>query len=267
MHDYTISNFSSSIAFQKLRPELEEYLLHRMKIRIQAQQKEKIQSLYEDYQMKLNPSTWLCLPPAYMAPHDEGFKDLFDTMSDVKDSMALEELSSLFDKFVVNWTRFQQSRLLEMIPITSPDIAYVQEAYEGSPEQRQLPIGKLEIASCVFSCRQCSLRNSKGRVLIGWEAIGSHINQPRTSRYRTPCSKCKYSEFLSGLSRSLVASLGLDPLTTTREEMDSRGDRFLCARCEPLAFRGCTVNLKAYTWIEYVSFYYARNEAPYSIVL
>ncbi|KAF9555877.1 hypothetical protein CPC08DRAFT_765605 [Agrocybe pediades] len=231
--------------FRKIRQDLETVVKRRMLSRLKAERETLTQDLYSDYQKTLDPSKWSTLPPVYQAFYFFDFDALFEGQTKVggKDDINpefLKEVTTVFGNFIQAWERASKSELLQMISKAS--------VLSQAP---QVSVPTLELAAHVFTCPNCNLRSAKGRVLIGWEAIASHINAPRTSKYRQPCARCIYSKDASIRSMELIRSLGLDPTSTKRQDMDSRGDRFLCARC--LAPRNGVNKAKAYNWIEYVS--------------
>ncbi|KAJ3547313.1 hypothetical protein NMY22_g1703 [Coprinellus aureogranulatus] len=121
----------------------------------------------------------------------------------------------------------------------------------------------LELATSVFTApkgrdvRSCGhgTLSIADHAVIGWKALSlalcTTIDSPTKLDMPTPGQKSVLPTFNHGLSKaasSLVRLCGLDPATTTKDEMDGANERFICSTCarEPLTHADDpSVNLSA----------------------
>jgi hypothetical protein len=188
-----------------------------------------LESIYRDYLKSLDPNKWQYLPPPQLVNSIEGFSDFLNAPYAV----------SLFPGFIVDWTRTQQEAVVSLLPPTVPDLDH------------QAKLNKLELATSVFTCLDCKYKIRDGRVLLGWNNICLHRRSVAGSNINL-CGAQELNEGASAAAASLVCCVGLDPATTTVEQMDKRNDRFLCGNCTSEPSRG-VIGLKVYTWVECVS--------------
>ncbi|KIM48829.1 hypothetical protein M413DRAFT_438003 [Hebeloma cylindrosporum] len=206
-------------AFRKIRPRLEEFVNNRKVARLKLERQNLLESIYRDYQKSLDPDRWQYLPPSKLVESIEGFSDFLQAPYDKRGDMAPSYAVSLFPAFIADWTRTQQEAVVSLFPSTVPD---------------QAKLEKLELATSVFTCVDCRYKIRDGRILLGWNNI---------------CRHRQFNQLASAAAESLVRCVGLDPATTTIEQMNLRDDRFLCSNCTSEPSRG-VIGLKVYNWVE-----------------
>jgi hypothetical protein len=229
----------SWLAFRKIRPRLEEFVITRKVARLKMERQTLLESIYQDYQKSLDPDSWQYLPPSKLLKSIEGFSDFLNAPYDKRGDMAPSYAVSLFPEFIANWTREQQEAVVSLFPSTVPDLDH------------QMKLKKLELATSVFTCVDCRYKIRDGRVLLGWNNICRHRRSTAGSNIHV-CGAQELNELASAAAESLVRCVGLDPATTTIEQMNTRNDRFLCSNCTSEPSRG-VIGLKVYNWVECVS--------------
>jgi hypothetical protein len=230
---------TSWLAFRKVRPRLEEFVINRKVARLKVERQTLLESIYQDYQKSLDPDRWQYLPPSKLVQSIEGFSKFLNAPYDKRGDMAPSYAVSLFPDFIANWTRKQQETVVSLFPSTVPD------------QDHQMKLEKLELATSVFTCIDCKYKVRDGRVLLGWNNICRHRRSTAGTNVYV-CGVQELNELASAAAESLVRCVGLDPATTTIEQMNTRNDRFLCSNCTSEPSRG-VIGLKVYNWVECVS--------------
>ncbi|KAF8912005.1 hypothetical protein CPB84DRAFT_742614 [Gymnopilus junonius] len=223
----------TSRSFRKIRPRLESTVIKRKTSRIKNERQELLQGVYRDYQKTIDPSSWHCLPPITLVKTIPGFADFLNAPYDKRGDIDPGHAVTLFPDFIADWTKRHQSEILQLLKFD---------------EQQDVGtrLRKLELATSVVTCIDCRWKSQRGLVLLGWENICRH---KRIEAYGGFCSKFEINEVASVAVNCLLSCVGLDPATTTIDDMNSRDDRFLCGNCPAETSRGIK-GLKAYTWIE-----------------
>ncbi|KDR73534.1 hypothetical protein GALMADRAFT_142017 [Galerina marginata CBS 339.88] len=226
----------TSRAFRTIRPKLESLVTTRKVTRIKNERQQLLENIYRDYQKTVDPDCWQYLPPARLVNTIEGFSEFINAPYTERGSMDPGHAVSLFPDFVSAWTKKQQVKTLELFPTESPE------------EDFETRLAKLELVTSVVTCGDCKLKVQEGRVLLGWKHICRH-RRTLIAGYLEPCSKYEINANAKAAAASLVSCVGLDPATTTIQDMDVRNDRFLCGNCMSETSHGIS-GLKAYTWHE-----------------
>lgn len=233
--NYAMIALTGLAAFRKIRPRLEATVIKQKTTRIKTERQELLEGIYRDYQKTLDPNSWHYLPPGVLVKTIPGFANFLHAPYDKRGDMDLGHAVSLFPDFITEWTKTHQSEILQL--------------FETEEEQDfQSRLRKLELATSVVACVQCRWKSQRGVVLLGWENICRH---KRVFGYGGFCSEFEINQSASAAAASLLSCVGLDPATTTIEDMNVRDDRFLCGNCPAETLRGIK-GLKAYTWIECV---------------
>lgn len=227
------------LAFRKVRPRLEEFVINRKVARLKVERQTLLESIYQDYQKSLDPDRWQYLPPSKVVKSIEGFSKFLNAPYDKRGDMAPSYAVSLFPDFIADWTKKQQETVVSLFPSAVPDLDY------------QMKLEKLELATSVFTCIDCKYKVRDGRVLLGWNNICRHRRSIAGTNVYV-CGMQEFNELASAAAESLVRCVGLDPATTTIEQMNTRNDRFLCSNCTSEPSRG-VIGLKVYNWVECVS--------------
>ena len=189
--------------------------------------------IYRDYLKTRSPDEWLYLPDIHVQSilDTKLFKKLlgppFDDSVDITPGIVVPFLPEL----VENWIKARQENFAEMLP-KDPD------------EIWEVRVQRLELVTSVATCRTCA--DSSRRPLVGWKSICRHqLNSMEN------CRKYVISDHAVAAATSLVSCVGLDPLTTTVDDMNCRNDRFMCGNCSPEVHRG-RLSRRVYTWLECV---------------
>jgi hypothetical protein len=214
-------------------------VVNRKIARLKVERQKLLESVYQDYLKSLNPNEWQYLPPPQLVHSIEGFSEFLNAPYDKKGDMPPSYAVSLFPDFIVDWTSKQQEAVVSLFPPPVPDL------------EHQAKLKKLELATSVFTCLDCRYKFRDGRVLLGWKNICQHRRSVAGSNINV-CGTQELNEVASAAATSLVSCVGLDPATTTIEQMDMRNDRFLCGNCTSEPSRG-VIGLKVYNWVECVS--------------
>jgi len=212
-------------------------VVNRKITRLKVERQELLESIYQDYQKSLDPDRWQYLPPCKLVESIEGFSDFINAPYDKRGDMAPSYAVSLFPDFIADWTRKQQEDVVSLFPSTMPDLDH--------------KLKKLELATSVFTCVDCRYKIRDGRVLLGWNDLCRHRRSIAGSNVNV-CGIQVLNELASAAAESLVRCVGLDPGTTTIEQMNMRDDRFLCSNCTSGPSR-TVFGLKVYNWVECVS--------------
>jgi len=213
-------------------------VVNRKVARLKVERQKLLESIYCDYLKSLDPNKWQYLPPPQLVIGIEGFSEFLSAPYDKRGHMTPSYAVSLFPEFIEDWTRKQQEAIISLFP-PAVDL------------ERQAKLEKLELATSVFTCVDCRYKIRNGRVLLGWKNICLHRRSIAGSNINR-CGAQELNEVASAAAASLVCCVGLDPATTTIEQMDKRNDRFLCGNCTSEPSRG-VIGLKVYNWVECVS--------------
>lgn len=131
---------------------------------------------------------------------------------------------------------------------------------------------RLPLAKTVFLCIQCrdlDRRCKVGEVFCGWDAVLSHLCYMPFDKYydggylndlddlegviSIGHRNFEFSPRAEGLVSRLLEGIGLDPYTTTAQQMDDLDYRFFCKECPETTHRKNVYGKRAYTWKECVS--------------
>lgn len=230
-------------AFRTLRPMLETIVINRKVERLKTERRELIEQIYTDYQKQLDPPVWQFLPPACLARDAEGFQDFLNAEFTLRGDLSTAYAMSIFPAFVESWTKTQQELIAGLLPDRD-------RGPDAPPETFAEKMERLELAQTVVVCSDCRFKAQQGRALVGWDAICRHM-RTLVGGNMHPCAAYEIEEHATATAIALVTCVGLDPATTTGEEMTRRDDRFMCGNCHSHTSRGVT-GLNVYTWLECV---------------
>ncbi|KAH9486139.1 hypothetical protein JR316_0000203 [Psilocybe cubensis] len=181
------------------------------------------------------PSAWAYLPPFYVV---QGFDSIYKVIHAPHDrELEEKEVDEVLKHLAEEVNRWHKEKMEQLVSIIPDD-----EVKEPAAD-----VNCINLATSVFHCfgsSQASLR--MGGCLIGWDGAGPHLrcrSLQRCWERRLHFSRRGYEAAIS-----LVRLAGLDPLTTTKWEMDALDRRFVCMNC-PLAH---TNSRQVYDWTEAV---------------
>ncbi|KAH9484122.1 hypothetical protein JR316_0003602 [Psilocybe cubensis] len=227
--------------FRKIRPKLEALVTSQKIIRIKNERRQLLKTRYRQYQQALIPDAWQYQPPENFFREAGAFSNFLNAEYVTRGDISRELTDSLFPGLVEEWTKKRKLEILSLLP----------EVDTEQPFEKQ--IQKLDLATSVITCNDCKYMNQEGRVLLGWKNICRHARRTVGGNLN-PCSGSEVVEPVAVVAAtSLICCAGLDPRTTTIQDMDSRDDRFFCGNCIPDTSNGVT-GLKAYKWTECVRF-------------
>lgn len=212
--------------------------------RLKAERQSLIKGIYKDYKKARGPKSWEYLPPTRLVTTIGGFAAFLNAEFSCRGDIPMEYALSLFPDFITEWTRGQKVKILRLLSL------------EPQNNIDDL-IRKFELATCVVTCGDCKLRRTDGIALFGWNEIFLHMRKI-VPGHRKPCNKYMITEVAKIAASSLISYVGLDPATTTSQEMHNRNDRFLCGDCIAFASQGIH-DTKAYTWTECVRLLFVRT--------
>ncbi|KAF9036649.1 hypothetical protein BJ165DRAFT_1532763 [Panaeolus papilionaceus] len=216
-------------AFRKVRPIFELNVVGRKITRLKMERQEHIQSIYVNYSKTLNPDEWPSLPPKEAVDTIEGFKPFLEAEFTERGHVTAEFAVSLFPAFIESWRKAVKEAVVNL-----------------APGQRR----NLDLATSVLSCGGCKRIHRCGKAIFGWDDVFLHKNT-LFSVYTQYCNSLEWSHVGETAVVALLRSIGLDENTTTIQELDQRGDRFLCGNCLPRNSRSVN-GLRVYTWRECV---------------
>ncbi|KAF4614830.1 hypothetical protein D9613_002720 [Agrocybe pediades] len=222
-------------AYRQIRTKLEEIVTRRKVSRLTAERRSLLEGIFRDYKKAKEPETWQYLPPSCLASNLEGFSTFLNADFTDRGNVSMECAVSLFPEFVAEWTR---DRKLKILRLFAPE---PQDDFDNL-------FKRLELATSVVTCRECKLRRTEGLAMFGWKQICLHMRTIAPG-HENPCINYEIMDSSKLAVSSLIRCVGLDPTTTTAEEMNDRDDRFLCGDCMAFNSNGGS-GLKAYTWTE-----------------
>ncbi|KAJ3542039.1 hypothetical protein NMY22_g3655 [Coprinellus aureogranulatus] len=158
----------------------------------------------------------------------------------------VDDFPNIASKFISS----KRDKLRAKVPrLDNPTKAHSQDPLELATSVFTAPKGR-DVRSCGHGTLSIA-----DHAVIGWKALSlalcTTIDSPTKPDIPTPGQKSALPTFNHGLSRaasSLVRLCGLDPATTTKDEMDGANERFICSTCarEPLTHADDpSVNLSA----------------------
>lgn len=228
-------------AFRMIRPRL-ELLITAFKIeRIETARRKLLKGIYKDYLKSLPPDEWQYLPhvDARYILDIEPFQEFLQAPYDKRGDMAPGYAASLFPESTDKWAKARREEIVSLLP-----------TLEGASETFEVKAQRLELATSVVTCRDCIDISHHGFALVGWKNIRRH----QRSAFNGSPDKCRtyvISRSAIAAATALVFCVGLDPLTTTADDMIRRDDRFICGNCLPDTHRGRKF-MRVYTWLECV---------------
>jgi len=227
--------------YRKIKPDLEIIVNAQKRKRLVLERKDVVKSCYTKYSKTLKPEQWTSIMPLHEVFKDTLFNDFISSEADVIGDISKKDALARFPQLTLEFMDTQVNRLASLLPEGTDHSVASTDCY-----------ARLNLATSVFECRICQFSHISGVALCGWTNICSHINQisPESS---FPHLRLEFNSVGYATSLSLIRSLGLDPGTTTPEQLDQIDARFFCGTCPILSMRGVR-GRKAYTWTECVGF-------------
>lgn len=229
------------LAFRQIKPIIEELVKEVKNSRIKTERRKLLKGIYQDYLKARPPGGWQYLPDADTGRilELEGFKEFLETPFDKRGDISPAYAVTFFPDFIDNWVKEHQENIVCILP----DLEDAEETFEAK-------VQRLELATSVVSCRDCNDSSHSGLVLVGWKNICRHLRST-SHGYPDNCQTYEVNHHAVAAAASLVSCVGLDPLTTTVDDMNRRDDRFMCRSCLPEYHRGRRF-MRVYTWLECV---------------
>lgn len=228
-------------AFRLKRMAFEHPVIKRREDRLRQERKTLARKIYQAYQKSLPPNNWQYMPPSELVDELPALNAFFNLPLTDRGDLSPGELVPHFPRFVADWTTNMQNAVVATLPSSGSS----QETFESK-------LDKLELATSVFTCRDCDDRSHHGWVRVGWRDICRHAcYKPFT--WGLPCTTLEHNDDLSMTALNIVYQLGLDPSTTTWRDMDALDARFICGNC-PTETQNRVTGLKVYTWKECVRY-------------
>jgi hypothetical protein len=227
--------------YRKIKPKLEIIVNAQKRKRLILERKDVVKSCYTEYSRTLKPEQWTSIMPLHEVFKDTLFKDFIFSEADVIREISKKDALARFPQLTLEFMDSQVYRLASLLPGGADHSVASIDCY-----------ARLNLATSVFDCRLCQFHDISGVALCGWTNICSHMNQ-KSPESSVPHLRLEFNSVGSATSLSLIRSLGLDPGTTTPEQLDLIDARFFCGTCPILSMRGIR-GRKAYTWTECVGF-------------
>jgi len=232
------------VAFRQIKPIIES-LVKEVKItRIETERRKLLKGIYQDYLKARPPGEWQYLPEpdTRRILEIEGFKEFLEAPFDERGDIFPGYAVAFFPDFIDNWVKGHQEEIVGILP----DLEDAEETFEAK-------VQRLELATSVVTCRDCNDSSHLGLVLVGWKNICRHLRST-SHGYPDNCQTYEVNHHAVAAAASLVSCVGLDPLTTTMDDMNRRDDRFMCGTCLPEDYRGRRF-MRVYTWLECVCYF------------
>jgi len=221
------------LVFREIKPRTEVILRKCRNDRIKAERQRRLWDIYRDYLKARSPDEWPHLPDVKVRSFlDAGyFKKLLEPPFDESVDITPGNVLPVLPGFIEKWIKTRQDKFADLLP-------------NDSNETLEARVQRLELVTSVMTCGTCAF--SSRLPLIGWKSICRHQLNCGES-----CRSYVISQNAVASATSLVSCVGLDPLTTTVDDMDCRNDRFMCGNCSPEVYRG-RLSRRVYTWLECV---------------
>lgn len=239
LYRYSVTRLTRKV-YRKIKPNLERAVNMKRRKRLVLERKKVVELRYTEYTKTLKPEQWtsiMPLPEVYKL-----FDDFISSKDDVIGEISKKDALARFPRLTLQFMDSEVNRLASLLPKGTDHSVASMDCY-----------ARLNLATSVFGCRICQFGHISGVALCGWTDICSHMNQksrePFFPRLPFPHLKLDFNSVGYATSTSLIRSLGLDPGTTTTEQLDLIDARFFCGTCPILSIRGVR-GRKAYTWTE-----------------
>ncbi|EDR15994.1 uncharacterized protein LACBIDRAFT_291826 [Laccaria bicolor S238N-H82] len=229
--------------YRKIKPDLERMVNQQKRKRLVLERKRQVKLCYTEYSKTLKSEQWTSIMPLHEVFKDAFFNNFVSSEADVVGDISKKDALALFPQLTLKFMDSQVNRLASLLPEGTDYFVPSMDCYS-----------RLNLATSVFGCRLCQFGHISGVALCGWTNICSHINQKSRKYASFPHLKIEFNPDDCATSASLIRSLGLDPATTTQEQLDLIDARFFCGSCPILSMRGVR-GRKAYTWTECVGFF------------
>lgn len=207
--------------------------------RLLLERKNVVKLCYTEYSKTLKPEQWTSIMPLHEVFKDTLFNDFISSKASVIGEISKKDALARFPQLTLEFMDSQVNRLASLLPEGTDHSVASMDCY-----------ARLNLATSVFGCRVCQFAHISGAALCGWTNICSHMNHKSPSSF-FPHLGLEFNSVGYATSLSLIHSLGLDPGTTTPEQLDLIDARFFCGTCPVLSMRGVR-GRKAYTWTECV---------------
>ena len=195
--------------------------------------------IYRDYLKARSPDEWQHLPDAdggrIVVRENMLFKKLLKQPLDECVDISPSNVVPFLPKFIEEWTKAHRKRSAGILP-KDPD------------ETLEARIQRLELVRSVVFCITCDDSSLSGRPLVGWNSIYRH-------QLNFGCQEYAIDHRAVAAATALVSCIGLDPATTTADDMNRRDDRFMCGNCGLEVCHGRLCR-RVFTWLECVCYFF-----------
>jgi hypothetical protein len=259
------------IGFRSVLKRIEAWVATTAKTRFADEKKDllqKRQKLVDDMYHKFANSRfttnmWSSLPPADVVRELTYFKDFINLETEEVGELSAERSVEQLNDFIE--TSFEKPKRV----LTSASLLIARKMKDDLGKEHELEFDVLELATSVFSCPPCEAEAkapSEASALVGWNELKNHLycmtsKEPSSASTSQDKKGKSRLEFPLRADRggtkdaiSLLKMLGLDPSTTTAEQLDLLDPRFLCLCCPREVSKGIA-GRKAMGWRESVGCY------------
>jgi len=226
--------YSFYLVFREIKPSIVVLLKKCQAKRIEDERRRLLLQIYRDYLKARSPNEWPHLPDI-----DSGniletklFKRLLGQPLDESVNIFPGNVVPFFPEFIEEWTKARRETFADILP-------------KDADETLEARVQRLELVRSVVICKMCADSSSSGRPLVGWKSICRHQHHSKGFR------RYVINQHAVAAATSLVSCVGLDPLTTTADDMNRRDDRFMCGNCS-LEVRHGRLSRRVFTWLECV---------------
>jgi hypothetical protein len=247
-----IENWAAAAAKARHADEKKDLLQKRQKL---------VDDMYHKFaNSRFTTDMWSSLPPADVVRELDYFKDFINSESEEVGELSAERSAEQLNAFIeISFEKPKRALTLASLLTTGK-----MKDYPGRGHAREFDV--LELATSVFSCPPCEAEAkapSEASALVGWNELKNHLycttSKEKTSSAMSQDKKGKSNVEISlradkGGTKdatSLLKMLGLDPSTTTAEQLDILDPRFLCLCCPREVCKGIA-GRKAMGWRECV---------------
>ena len=240
IYNLTHSHDDSGTEFRKHK----DFLIHTVKNcaigRLRTVRLAEISTICASYRSRVPPHDWWRCPPPAALMDAPCFQEYIN-QSIAHATTFDQDPISLLPQIANDWIEDRRRALYRAIGL-------------GSKVLANDSLDELNLAKCVFVCMQCRSGGYVDRPpvvsLCGWRRACTHMCHIKSKDHTLLEFSWRGEEVVT----AMLESLGMDPGTTTAQEMDDLDMRFLCGDCEIGTHRKGILGKKVYTWAECVRF-------------
>lgn len=198
----------------------------------------EVRCLCDDYRVNLAPRDWLRCPPTDELINAPQFQTYISQDIDYAMKFPENDAHEIIRRTANDWIKTHRSGIAKLCH------DYDEDPVGGEADPT--------LAKQVLICSRCKFLDERwhtGAALCGWDQCVTHMCHPKSNRHLS----FEFSTRGRDVVIALMKGLGLDPNTTTAQQMDELDLRFFCENCpHSAAHRKGVHGKKAYTWIECV---------------